>query len=682
VSNPTSDQARGPLRGGLLDRFEIIRVVGAGATSKVYLAHQRSLDREVVLKVLDLPEKLLEESRGRFERECAVLAELRHTNVVELLDHGVEGDQLYLVYPASGGLALDRWVKANGAPTPLEMAGWLRDLLRGLEVAHDAGVIHRDIKPGNLLLLPDGTAQLMDFGLATQVGRERLTKTGIWVGTPAYAAPEQIHGHGMGPRADLYSLGVVAYQMLTGVQPFLGNFAEVVQRQLEYRPPPVAKVAPEVPLAFSDLVMQMLEKDPEDRPDDARAARLWIERVLAAMRSGAHPEVSQSKPRRAETRALEAPVASRTVAQPAMRTGTGASPRARGRWRSLVLRLGVTLAIAGLVGTLMVRRPGAATPGTSTSTSTRWEELATRLRAEVAAPLDKLAKDPLVWEATLRQLPAVEELRRQGEGWARAEALPPNVRELAEIGRSFSRAELPDPVAPYLEVPGLPQAVPLDDRERRLLSRLGVDVLGYRPTGPTREVVYLARRVRRDLLRLQGQLFDEFPITDPLVESFRREEMGLAGQLIREEHVRRLDFVLEFRMGRVRLARILAGDVTPHMWRAVQRTRQLMAIDEPDADVAWAIAIDLVVRQRAGLYGGLSYMDMGRLLGGGASGPRYRFLEALLLRNMRFAWGAAGEEWYPYADQSNEILRGLGGWYQERREVLEPYISEELPPEE
>jgi tRNA A-37 threonylcarbamoyl transferase component Bud32 len=680
VSNPTSDQARGPLRGGLLDRFEIIRVLGAGATSKVYLAHQRSLDREVVLKVLDLPEKVLEESRGRFERECAVLAELRHTNVVELLDHGVDHEQLYLVYPASGGLALDRWVKENGAPSPLEIAGWLRDLLRGLEVAHDAGVIHRDIKPGNLLLLPDGTAQLMDFGLATQVGRERLTKTGVWVGTPAYAAPEQIHGHGMGPRADLYSLGVVAYQMLTGVQPFLGTFAEVVQRQLEYRPPPVAKVVPEVPLAFSDLVMQMLEKDPEDRPDDARAARLWIERVLAAMRSGAHPEVPGGKPRRAETRALEAPVSSRTAAQPALRTGPEASPRVRGRWRSLVLRLGVTLAIAGLVGTLMVRRPGAAPAGTSTST--RWEELAARLRAEVGAPLEKEARDPLAWEATLRQFPAVEELRREGEAWARAEALPPNVRELAEIGRSFSRAELPDPVAPYLEVPGLPRAVPLEERERRLLSRLGVDVLGYRPTGPAREVVYLARRVRRDLLRLQGQLFDELPITDPLVESFRREEMGLAGQLIREENLRRIDFVLEFRMGRVRLGRILAGGATPHLWRAVQRTRQLVAIGEPDADVAWGVAIDLVVRERAGLYGGLGYLDVERLLGARSTDPRLRFLEALLLRYMRIPWGAAGEEWFPFVERSNGIVRDLGTWYEERRGVLGPYVSEELPPEE
>lgn len=661
------------------------RVLGRGATSKVYLARQRSLDRMVVLKVLDLPPDLLKEARPRFERECAVLGALQHTNIVALLDHGLAGDQLYLVYPASDGQAMDTWVRSHGPPSALELASWIRDILGGLEAAHAAGVVHRDIKPGNLLLLPDGTAQLMDFGLAFQVGEERLTRTGVWVGTPAYASPEQILGQPLGAHSDLYALGVVAYEMLTGVQPFLGSFKEVVQRQLDHVPEAVLKIVPSVPVELSDLVMQLLQKDPADRPDDAASARRWIERILTTMRSGTYPDSAKPEVEEGKggTRVLKTPLTPhRSGVAGVIRTRTGPMFVGLGRWRGLVARLAVTLGLALVVGVAVVWRPSHE-PTPEQVLRARWQALVRELRTEASRPFTVEQRDPLEWEATLSGLPAVEEVRQRGEHPAGLGSLPSTTRrELAEVGRSFSRIGLPDPVAPYLETPDLPVSVPLDARELRILKHFGLDPAIYQPEGPTREVVFACRRSRRDLLRLRDQLFSDRPITDPVVASFREEEMGLAGQLIIEPRLARLDFTHEFRMGRERLAQMYSGSITPRTWRAIQRTRQLMQREEPDALVAWALLIDHTVRHHPGLFGGLAYLSEDRLFGGNLDSPEFRFLWAILWRNLRFTRRqASGRDWRHFIGESNDVIQSLGPWFEERAAYLQTYVSGEPPSE-
>jgi serine/threonine-protein kinase len=256
------------LRANLADRYTIERELGQGGMATVYLAHDLKHDRQVAIKVLR-PDLAASLGHDRFLREISTTAALRHPNILPLYDSGDADGILYYVMPFAEGetlrdrltrerqLSLDEALRITG-----EVAG-------ALSYAHSRGVIHRDVKPENILL-ESGHAVVADFGIARALnisGLQTLTQTGMAIGTPAYMSPEQAAGEqGLDGRSDLYALACVTYEMLTGKPPFTGpNAQSVVQQQIVAAPRPVTEIRSEVPGAVANAVQRALAKDPADR---------------------------------------------------------------------------------------------------------------------------------------------------------------------------------------------------------------------------------------------------------------------------------------------------------------------------------------------------------------------------------------------------------------------------------
>jgi serine/threonine-protein kinase len=277
------------LRAGLDERFDIARELSGGNMARVFVATERALQRQVVLKVL-LPEHGEGVSVERFRREIQVAARLAHPNLVPVLTAGEMAGHPFYVMPLVAGASLrDR---LTGGPLPLlEARAILRDVADALAYAHDRGIVHRDIKPGNVLLV-GARALVTDFGIAKAIADARmgavgapLTHTGSSLGTPTYMAPEQAAADpATDHRADVYSFGVMAWEMLVGHPPFHGLAPQaLLAAHMSTVPPDVRASRPEVPRALAALVMQCLEKDPVARPQ--RMAEV-VRRLDAAVASG------------------------------------------------------------------------------------------------------------------------------------------------------------------------------------------------------------------------------------------------------------------------------------------------------------------------------------------------------------------------------------------------------------
>jgi tRNA A-37 threonylcarbamoyl transferase component Bud32 len=266
------------------ERYAFRRLLGAGVTSCVYLARQASLDRDVVVKLLRTEYEAESDVAERFRREAAVLAGLHHDRVVTLLDFGTDGDVLYMVYPDVGGRSLEVWSQARVPVDPREAIPILADILEGLAVIHGEDIVHRDLKPANTLVNDQGRVVLIDFGLAKdRAGHRTLTATGHIVGTPNYMAPGQVLGEPTSPGDDLYAVGVMAYELLVGRNPFTaGDLTRTLQNHLTLRPDSPARVRPEVPVDLAEWVMDLLEKSEADRipsADEARERLIGLEGV-------------------------------------------------------------------------------------------------------------------------------------------------------------------------------------------------------------------------------------------------------------------------------------------------------------------------------------------------------------------------------------------------------------------
>ena len=275
----------------LLKRYEIRQRLGAGGMGEVFLGWDRVREREVALKVLRPPETSGAPQDDdahtvrRFMREARLLGSLHHRNIVEYLESTQDGRRTVLVMEYVPGLELDKAVQQSETPMPTAVR-YLIQVAEALDAAHQLGIVHRDLKPENIRVRPDGTVKVMDFGLARQLDSNsisRLTKTEMILGTPLYMAPEQAMGAGdMGDplqaertkKCDLYSLGVIMYELLAGRPPFMEKSAvELIMCHLGTLPEPVRHVNREIPSALGELVMQLLEKNPDDRPPSALAVR-------------------------------------------------------------------------------------------------------------------------------------------------------------------------------------------------------------------------------------------------------------------------------------------------------------------------------------------------------------------------------------------------------------------------
>ena len=245
--------------------------------SRVFVAEEAALRRKVVVKVL-LPELAAGISAERFRREVLVAASLQQANIVPLHAAGETGGLPYYTMPFVEGESLRARLSEKGALPVAEAVSILRDVAKALAYSHERGIVHRDIKPDNVLL-SGGTAVVTDFGIAkaivaslTEGGADSLTQTGLSLGTPAYMAPEQAAGEEVDHRADLYSLGLLGYEMLTGRHPFASRTSarQMIGAQLGERPTPVHEIRAEVPRALSAVITACLEKDPALRPQSAR----------------------------------------------------------------------------------------------------------------------------------------------------------------------------------------------------------------------------------------------------------------------------------------------------------------------------------------------------------------------------------------------------------------------------
>jgi len=267
-------------------RYEVKRFLGEGGRKRVFLARDTRLDRDVAVAIIKT-EGLDEDGLARVKREAQAMARLGdHPHIVTIHDIGEENGQPYIVsqYMAGGELT-DRLKEAENRRLSLNEALRISNEVRlALEHAHGKGIIHRDLKPANIWLTQDGTAKLGDFGLAVALDRSRLTLEGTMVGTVAYMPPEQALGRQPDARSDLYSLGCVLYEMLTGRPPFLGDDNVAIISQ-HINTPPVAPSwhNPEIPKALESLIMRLLAKNPEERPESAAA----IPDVFIAIRESA-----------------------------------------------------------------------------------------------------------------------------------------------------------------------------------------------------------------------------------------------------------------------------------------------------------------------------------------------------------------------------------------------------------
>ncbi|WP_217576662.1 serine/threonine-protein kinase [Streptomyces sp. GbtcB7] len=259
----------------LADRYQLDELLGRGAMGEVWRAADQVLGRPVAVKLLRADEATDIE---RFRLEAQTAARLNHPNVVGVYDFGSHHGRLYLVMELVDGWSLAQERSMRGALAPHEAAVIAAQVAAGLSAAHRQGVIHRDIKPANVMISTDRTVKITDFGIArfADDAASTLTATGKIIGTADYLAPERALGHPAQPASDVYSLGCVLYELLTGRPPFQGTTSiAVVQQHVDAAPLPPAQLRPEILQPLSDYLLHLLAKDPPHRPSAEQAAN-WL----------------------------------------------------------------------------------------------------------------------------------------------------------------------------------------------------------------------------------------------------------------------------------------------------------------------------------------------------------------------------------------------------------------------
>jgi len=262
--------------------FVVESTLGSGGMATVYLAHQEPGGLKVALKLMHPHLAKNELFVKRFLREIAASAELRHENIVQVIASGEDGGNYFIASEFVDGGSLEQLLVENGRLPFIVAAELGRQLLSGLAYAHAASLIHRDVKPANLLLMNDGALKIADFGIAKSEAATTLTQTGGVLGTPAYMSPEQAAGKPVDLRSDLFSAGVVCYEMLSGTNPFLADTPTATMvKILRSDPSSLFEVAPEVPQALAQVVESLLERDPSRRPQSAQEAAAQLETWIA-----------------------------------------------------------------------------------------------------------------------------------------------------------------------------------------------------------------------------------------------------------------------------------------------------------------------------------------------------------------------------------------------------------------
>ncbi|WP_372241083.1 serine/threonine-protein kinase [Corallococcus terminator] len=284
---PSSPAALGLVPGQVVaERYRVEKWLGVGGTSTVYQALDVKKGQRVALKVLAVPHAD-EAMVTRFRQEVQHAQALEHVNILHVFDVGWDGARHYLTVELLEGRDL-RQVLLEGRPSLASALRWLTHATVALEHAHAKGVLHRDVKPGNLFITRTGVLKLMDFGLAKSTHVMGATAQGATLGTPEYMAPEQVMGTGVSPATDLYALGVVAYELFTGQLPFRhAQPVPLMFLHVQEAPVPLRTLRADLPESFEQLVLRLMQKRPEDRFPSATAlrvelAKLWPEALKPA----------------------------------------------------------------------------------------------------------------------------------------------------------------------------------------------------------------------------------------------------------------------------------------------------------------------------------------------------------------------------------------------------------------
>lgn len=254
------------------DRYQIIKSIGEGGMANVYLAYDTILDRNVAVKVLrgDLAND--EKFVRRFQREALSASSLSNPNIVEVYDVGEDNGEYYIVMEYVEGKHLKALLKKRGKLTVPEVVDITLQITNGLSVAHDSYIIHRDIKPQNIMILSNGMIKITDFGVATALNSTQLTQTNSVMGTVHYLPPEQANGKGSTIRSDIYSMGIMMYELLTGLVPYKGdNAVEIALKHLKEPLPSVRKFNSSIPQSIENVIIKATAKNPKNRYTDARA---------------------------------------------------------------------------------------------------------------------------------------------------------------------------------------------------------------------------------------------------------------------------------------------------------------------------------------------------------------------------------------------------------------------------
>ena len=282
----------------IADRYELEEVVGHGGMSTVYKAHDSLLERNVALKVLHQQYNEDEDFVERFKHEARSVAQLQHPNIVTVIDRGEEDGRQYIVFEFIDGENLKELVVRKGRLDLRDALEIAHEIARGLAFAHDHGLVHRDVKPQNVLLNGDGRAKVTDFGIARSLDVDHgVTQTGTILGTSNYIAPEQASGQPVDAHTDVYSLGIVLYEMLTGELPFPGeSFVAIAMKHIQEPSPNVLDVRGDIPLRVAEMIDRALEKDPEHRFPTMDAFAAEIEASLAELDRGEDGAVTMVVP--------------------------------------------------------------------------------------------------------------------------------------------------------------------------------------------------------------------------------------------------------------------------------------------------------------------------------------------------------------------------------------------------
>ena len=267
------------------DRYQIIKTIGEGGMANVFLAYDTILDRNVAVKILrgDLAND--EKFVRRFQREALSASSLNHPNIVEVYDVGEDNGEYFIVMEYVEGQHLKQILKKRGSLTVAEVIDIMLQITEGIAEAHDSYIIHRDIKPQNIMILDNGVVKITDFGIATALNSTQLTQTNSVMGTVYYLPPEQANGKGATIRSDVYSMGILMYELLCGKLPFRGdNAVEIALKHLKESVPSIKEELPNLPQSIENVIIKATAKNPKNRYADAREMHDDLKTVLEESR--------------------------------------------------------------------------------------------------------------------------------------------------------------------------------------------------------------------------------------------------------------------------------------------------------------------------------------------------------------------------------------------------------------